>query len=208
MVRPRTRLHSLGFRVLLERVRPHAFLCLLACAPLSCDPANEATASVELRVGAKPELSRSFEAVTSLAEYVEIPGAGNELRLTIASYPASCDVFQPPPDNEVRVSVVITTPEGVHPESGVYPWLGHEAHGGEVRSPAKPFSYPSARIGNKSYLFRPGGGVVLKGLSLHRHGSVSGLFNFEFSGDAKYPASSLKGRFSAKICRYSSNENS
>jgi hypothetical protein len=194
--------------VLLDRVQPPLFSWFLAIALFGCEPANEATASVELRVGAKSNQARNFEAVTSLAEYVEIPGAGNELRLTIASYAASCDVFKPPPNDEVRVSVVITTPEGVSPASGVYPWLGHEAHGGEVLNPAKAFSYPSVRIGHRSYLFRPGGAVVLKGLSLNRHGSVSGLFNYEFSGDAKHPATSLKGRFSARVCRYSSSESS
>jgi hypothetical protein len=57
-------------------------------------------------------------------------------------------------------------------------------------------------------MFQPGGAVVLNGLSLDKHGSISGLLNFEFSGDAKHPATSLKGRFSARICRFSSWESS
>lgn len=174
----------------------------------SCERDPEASGAVELHVGNQPEQMRNFHATTSLAEYIEIPGAGNELRLTLASYELDCDVFTPPAPDETSVSVVLTTPPGVVPTSGVYPWLGHEAHGGDVRSPAKAFAFPTARLGGKSYVFQPGGGVVLKDVSLGKHGSVTGLLNFEFSGDARHPATSLKGRFSAKICLFSSTESS
>jgi len=139
---------------------------------------------------------------------LEIPGAGNELRLLIANHEVSCDAFDPPGSEDVSVSIVITTPVGTEPTPGVYPWLGHDAHGGEVRSPVKPYAFPTARIGGKSYVFQPGGGAVLKGLSLGKHGSVTGLLNFEFAGDAEQPATLLKGRFSARICRYSIGETS
>jgi len=174
----------------------------------SCERDSEATATVELKLGPDAALERSFVAVTSLAEYIEVPGAGNELRLTLASYDADCDAFKPPATDETSISIVITTPTGVAPTPGVYAWAGHEAHGGEVHNPTKPYAFPTARIGNKSYLFEPGGGVVLKELSLGKHGSVTGLLNFEFPGDAKHPARSLKGRFSARMCRFSSTESS
>lgn len=173
-------------------------------AALSCDGQSDPATAVELRVGAGASDSLSFTTKTSLAEYTEVPGSGNELRLTIASYEASCDEFIPPGAGDASVSVVIVTPEGVTPTSGVYPWLGHEAHGGTATAPDKPYAFPTARIEHKSFTFRPGGGVVVKNLTLNRHGSVSGLLSFEFAGDAESPATSVQGRFSAKICRYSS----
>jgi hypothetical protein len=169
----------------------------------ACQDKTEAPSAVELRVGSGPDHAISFKTKSSWAEYTEVPGVGNELRLTLANYETSCDEFVPPGEAESSVSVVIVTPDGVTPTSGVYPWLGHEAHGGSASAPAKPFSFPTARIHSESFTFRPGGGVVLKGLTLNRHGSISGLLSFEFAGDAKSPATSLKGRFSAKICRYS-----
>lgn len=178
-------------------------LAALLCAA-GCDGTNNTPTAVELRVGPGAEESLSFTTTTSLAEYTEVPGSGNELRLTLASYEASCDEFVPPGDGDASVSVVIVTPEGVTPTSGVYPWLGHQAHGGTASAPEKPYSFPTARFARKSFTFRPGGGVVVKGLTLDRHGSVSGLLSFEFAGDAESPATSVKGRFSAKICRYSS----
>ena len=186
-----------------------SFGCLLLISILlGCTPTHDAGGSIEVKVGPRDSQARNFDVTTSLAEYIEIPGVGNELRLLLASYAASCDAFVPPPDGEVSVSVVITTPPGLQPVSGVYPWLGHAAHGGEVHAPAKAYSFPTTRLGHKSFQFQPGGGVVLNGLNLNKHGSVSGLLNFEFSGDAKHPATSLKGRFSARVCRFSANESS
>jgi hypothetical protein len=185
------------------RLRRLGLLAALLAAA-GCDSPGDGQTSVELRVGQGAADSLSFSTETSLAEYTEVPGSGNELRLTLASYEASCDEFIPPGKGDASVSVVIVTPEGVTPTSGVYPWLGHEAHGGTATSPEKPYSFPTARIESKSFTFRAGGGVVVKNLTLNRHGSVSGLLNFEFAGDAESPATSVQGRFSAKICRYNS----
>ena len=189
-------------------MRWRSTVVVLGFALCACERDSEATAMVELKLGPNASLERNFEAVTSLAEYIEVPGAGNELRLTIASYEADCDAFKPPGPEQASVSIVIATPTGVAPTPGVYPWSGHEAHAGEVHNPTKAYAFPTARIGSKSYLFQPGGGVVLKELDLGKHGNVTGLLNFEFSGDAKNPARSLKGRFSARMCRFSSTESS
>ena len=75
-------------------VRPLA-LVLFASLLCACERDADATAAVELKLGPSASLERTFEAVTSLAEYIEVPGAGNELRLTIASYDADCDAFKP-----------------------------------------------------------------------------------------------------------------
>lgn len=174
----------------------------LSC--VACDPPTDSSAVVEVKLG--NGVTKHFTAVTSLAQYLEVPGSGNELRLTIANYEVPCDVFEPPGPEQISVSVVITTPAGVKPTPGVYPWLGHEAHGGEAHNPTKPYAFPSVRIGDRSTIFHPGGGAALKGLSLSKHGSVSGLLNFEFPGNAKHPASSLKGKFSSRICRYSGSD--
>ncbi len=162
---------------------------------------KESPATIQLVVGRDSAEQRSFVPAAALAEYVELPHERNELIITLAGFKASCQRFVPPGPGGASVTVTVVTPPGEKPRVARYAWGGAEAHGGTEDRPERAYAEPTARIGSRSYIFAPGGTVQLTRVALDRHGGVDGLLDFEFAGDATRPATSIKGRFQAKICR-------
>jgi hypothetical protein len=139
-----------------------------------------------------------FTVKSAFADYVELPGARNELRITLAGYPASCDRWTPPGEDERLVTVVVVTPPDAKPAVATYPWLGLPPDGEPVR---EPYALPKALHGKTSRLFDPGGGISLTGVALEQHGSIRGTLAFEFPGAADRPATRIEGSFTAPLCR-------
>ncbi|HEX9620890.1 MAG TPA: hypothetical protein VF989_12195 [Polyangiaceae bacterium] len=173
---------------------------LLSGLAVACD--RDEKTRIRLLVGNEPADSIEFVPVTSFAEYVELPGLGNEFRITLAGYGASCEKFVPPGDGQASVTVTIVTPPGSEPKPGEYAWSGHAAHGGTSSRPERAYALPTARIGNKSYGFPPGGFVTITALRLLPQGEAEGLLAFEFPGDGATSAKGIQGRFVANICRF------
>lgn len=171
-------------------------LCLTSCRGKSGQP-------VQLTAGPTAEDRVEFVPHSSFAEYFALDDLRNELRITLTSYPASCEEFAAPSGDNVSIVVNVVTPPGRAPAPGVYPWAGHAAHGGTPTRPERPFAAPTARIGTRGFALPPGGSVELKSLTLELDGRVSGYLAFEFPGDAEQPATSLRGHFDAKLCRLS-----
>jgi hypothetical protein len=128
---------------------------------------------------------------SAYAEYVEIPGVGNTLTLTLASYDLPCGAFVSPGDDRVLASVVIGTPANTKPAPGDYVWTGHTSG---------RYAMPSLRIGRTRHGFPPGGTVNLTRVDLGGDGTVSGVLSFTFAGDANEPPKSLTGSFEARLC--------
>lgn len=173
---------------------------LLLGAWFACD--DGAKSPVVLSVGNARDERVEFVPVASFAEYVELPGLGNELRITLAGYAASCEKFVPPPDGQASVTVTVVTPPGTDPRPGRYAWSGHDAHGGTSSRPERAYALPTARIGKKSYAFPAGGSLTISALRLLPQGEVEGLLAFEFPGNGSASATSIKGHFLANICRF------
>ena len=150
--------------------------------------------AVRLEVGPSDAERVSFSPESAFAEYIELPGLGHELRVTLASYSVSCEKWAPPARDQVLVNVVVTVPPGAPPAPGAYAWNG---------STDRARALPSARIGPRGYEFPPGGNVTLSKVELEAQGIVAGVMTFEFPGDAERPAKSLSGAFEAKLCRVS-----
>lgn len=184
------------------RSRSRATLTLLGLLVgllTSCEKAS--VAPVELAVGVgEPML---FKPKVAFAEYVELPGLRNELRITLASYEASCERFVPPEADQAVVTVVISTPPSLAIQPGSYIWAGPELRGLSGSVQEYPVAEPTARIGSKSYLFGAGGGIQLQVLNLDQYGEVSGVIGFEGPAEATRGATRIRGRFHAKICRSS-----
>jgi len=161
----------------------------------------ESPSPIQVQVGTDPAERRTFVPRTALAEYLELPQVRGELRLTLADYEASCDVFVPPSDRQTYISVLVVTPDGTDPVPGSYAWAGHEAHGGSAGHPAHPYAMPKVQLGSRSTLLPPGGGVRLTKVSLERDGSVEGVLDFQFPGDSQRQATGLQGTFRARICK-------
>lgn len=177
-------------------LRKLAVVLALPCA-LACRK-SEPAPSIVLAVGAQPSERIEFSPRSAFAEYIELPGVKNELRITLASYEASCDRFIAPGEGEASVTVVVVTPPGVVPNKGGF------AHGGEPASDAgltAAYAAPSVRLGNKSHLLPPGGSIELERVDLALHGRVEGRLAFEFAGSAEHAATVARGAFSARVCR-------
>ncbi|HMJ14563.1 MAG TPA: hypothetical protein VK524_24290 [Polyangiaceae bacterium] len=182
-----------------RRVCAYARWFLLAALALSCRSEN--AAPIQLVVGNDVHQRVTFTPVSAFAEYVQVAGSGNELHLTLAGYEASCERFVPPKSGQALVSVSVVTPRGSPLAPGVFGWDGHPAHGGTQTSPERAYAVPNARIGQKSFVFPPGGSIRLSEVALERAGKLKGFLAFEFAGSAEREAASISGSFEARLCR-------
>lgn len=146
--------------------------------------------------------TRRIAVRSAFAEYLELGSLRSEIRLTLASYPVSCERWIPPPDAEAAVTVVIVLPAGSRPAAGSFAFRG-------VPPPEEPvreaYAVPKVLLGRRSRLLEPGGTLKLGTLQTEPHGSVTGLLAFEYPGTAERPATRLEGAFTAKMCRVALN---
>jgi hypothetical protein len=138
---------------------------------------------------------------SAFAEYVEVPDATNELRITLATHDVSCERYvEPGPDDTVLV-VTLKMPPTEKPRAGSFastPPLPGDAGTNAV---SRAYAVPVIRRKERGYALPPGGSMELSFVDLGRTGAVAGAFAFEFPGDGTRPASSVKGKFSARLCR-------
>jgi hypothetical protein len=158
-------------------------------------------AEVYLIAGPEPRDRSEFRPVSSYAEYLVLPGAHRELKVTLASYATSCDSFVEPGDNDASATVTVITPADTELGPGSYVWAGHVAHGGTEQRPERAYALPTIRLGHRGFVLPAGGEIQLESVATTQDGRVRGLFAFEFAGDADHVATSLKGSFEAKLCR-------
>ena len=91
-------------------------------ATSSCQENHAAV--IQIMTGDSSEQQVSFAPKSSLAEYVELPSGGDELRVTLANYELNCDAYAPTPDNGAFVVLTFLLPVGQHFAVGTYPWPG------------------------------------------------------------------------------------
>jgi hypothetical protein len=156
---------------------------------------------VYLVAGPEPSQHVEFRPASSYAEFVVYPGVRRELKITLASYAASCDSFVAPGPNDVSATITVIAPGESELGPGIYEWNGHAAHGGTEQQPERPYALPTVRVGHGSFVLPAGGELQLQGVATSQDGRVRGMLGFEFAGDAEHAATSLKGSFEAKLCR-------
>jgi len=143
-----------------------------------------------------------FSTKSELAEYVELPGDHDELRLTLAGYNASCERWVPPGEGESSLTLVIVTPPNAPPAPGAYEWSGIPKPEDGLHA---PYVLPKAHFGPRSRLFEPGGAARLTKVQLDPHGVIAGTLAFEFPGAPDRPATRIDGNFEARLCRLSAS---
>jgi hypothetical protein len=173
---------------------------LLGVAGL-CSCSTRSGSTVYIVTGADPTDHVEFRPVSSYAEFLVQPGQRRELRITLASYRASCEAFVPPGERDISATVTVIAPSDIDLGPGTYAWSGHLAHGGTEQQPERPYALPLVRVGHRSVELPPGGELQLETMTTTQDGRVRGLLAFEFAGDAEHVATSLKGSFEAKLCR-------
>jgi hypothetical protein len=151
--------------------------------------------------GPAPNEHIEFRPVSSYAEYLVLPGVRRELKITLASYAASCDAFVEPGDADTSATITVITPTDAEISAGSYVWAGHVAHGGTEQQPERAYALPTIRLGHRGFVLPAGGEIQLESVTTTQDGRVRGLLAFEFAGDAEHVATSLKGHFEAKLCR-------
>jgi hypothetical protein len=138
---------------------------------------------------------------SAFAEYVEVPDSANELRITLASHDVSCERYVAPGENDTVVVVTLKTPPTEKPRPGSFastPPLPGDAGSNAV---GRAYAVPVIRRAQRGYALSPGGTLELELVDLGRSGMVKGSLAFEYPGDGAHPASSAKGKFTARLCR-------
>jgi hypothetical protein len=98
------------------------------------------------------------------------------------------------------VVVTLKLPPSQKPRPGSFPGVPPLAEDAGA-SVGRAYAVPVVRRGQRAYPLSPGGTLELASVELGTSGSVKGALAFEFPGDGTRPASSAKGKFSARLCR-------
>ena len=183
----------------MNRGRWRAWLFGIGSALGACH--SRGSAPIYVVAGPEPSQHVEFRPVSSYAEYLVLPGQRQELKITLASYAASCDSFVPPGEHDSSATITVIAPAGPELAPGTFPWAGHEAHGGTEQQPERAYALPTLRLGHEGLVLPAGGELRLDSVTTTQDGRVRGLLGFEFAGDAEHVATSLKGSFEAKLCR-------
>jgi hypothetical protein len=142
-----------------------------------------------------------FEVRSAFAEYVELGELRRELRITLASYSASCERYVPPGPEDLLFTVTVTVPASEPLRPGSIPAISPEANDADAGKVSRPSALSVVRHGERSYVFPSGGSIELAELDLSPTGRVRGILALEFPGDGTRPAASARGKFEARICR-------
>ncbi|MGC4063181.1 MAG: hypothetical protein QM784_00735 [Polyangiaceae bacterium] len=182
------------------------FRTLLFIAVLTSGCDSQPVPVVHVNLGSLPEEHRSFQPKASLAEYVEFPGAGAELRVLLSSHELTCENLLPLSPDQVLVSLTFSVPAGQRFVPMAFPWTAPAAEvqdGAGVSTPIGPAVLPFVRLGKHGRAIPPGGQAEITDLVLDPQGYVRGLLRFEQPGAAGIAATSLLGSFQARWCRVS-----
>jgi hypothetical protein len=185
---------SAGYRAL-------GVLATLACAGLASCKSDRPKDVIELVVPDGSGRTVELAPRSAFAEYVEAPGASNELRVTLATHEVSCERYVAPGPDDIVLVVTLKLPSSEKPRPGSFASRPPLADDAGVPAIARAHAVPVIRRGGRGYALEPGGTLELTSVDLGRSGAVSGSLAFEFPGDGAHPASSAKGKFTARLCR-------
>lgn len=162
---------------------------LLGLSLLSC----RGTPSEEVELTLRPNQAVRFAPRTGFAEYFELAGVSDQLRITLSSYDADCRHYVPPPPHEVSITLTVESPVGRALEAGEYLYAEAE--------PATdgPRVLPFVRLHDGADRLRASGKLKLTKIEPALHGMVQG--EIEFLTPAEGGTAALSGKFSVRICR-------
>ncbi|HEX6766885.1 MAG TPA: hypothetical protein VF103_15425 [Polyangiaceae bacterium] len=175
-------------------------LTLLALGLVSCR--NDRPKDV-IEVVVPDGTGRTLELLprSAFVEYVEVPDETNELRVTLASHEVSCERYVAPGPDDTVLVVTLKMPPSEKPHAGSYPTTPPLPSDAGTEAVSRAYAVPMIRRGQRGFALPPGGTFELGVVDLGKSGVVSGSVAFEFPGDGTRPASSAKGKFTARLCR-------
>lgn len=148
-----------------------------------------------------------FVPETAFAEYWELSGDADQLKITLASYRTSCEAYRGPEEGEVIVTLTARVPPQESIGIQEFPWKGL---GEDPRIVTEPQVIPFVRLATSGRALAPGGSFRLTRLEKQIHGVVEGEFVFSepraTEGEVDRGSRSsgdLRGSFSVRLCRLS-----
>jgi hypothetical protein len=144
----------------------------------------------ELLVALGPSVQKQFVPKSAFAEYFELAGAPDQLRVTLASYTTDCDHWTPPPPGEVMVSLIFEIAPGRPLALGDY---------ARPAAAGAPTALPFVRTSERGRVLPANGKATLAQLERGLHGQVRGQLDFRTVTEGETAV--LAGPFAARICR-------
>jgi len=179
---------------------PRGIALLLLVALVGCRGEKPGNA-IELVVPDGSGRTTGLNPRSAFAEYVEVPDSAKELRITLASHEVSSERYVASGENDTVVVVTLKTPPNEKPRAGSFastPPLPGDAGSSAL---GRAYAVPVIRRAQRGYPLSPGGTLELELVDLGKSGVIKGTLAFEYPGDGTHPASSAKGRFTARLCR-------
>jgi len=172
---------------------------LLGCSSPEAPP-------ITLQVG--PDRILHFSPKSAYAQYFELPGEGDLLRIILASYPVPCKTYVPPGKGDVYVTVTLHSEPGKPLTGREFSWEGLPvAYFSDLRpapspaeAPSPNWALPYVRLAQESRPLPPGGHVKLARFSREPFGVVEGEFKFSDAGDGEAATAALLGSFRVQLC--------
>lgn len=141
------------------------------------------------------------------AEYFELPGQPDQVKITLASYALKCGEFVNPAEGEMLVTFTLRAPahESIQVEQYVWKGLTQE----EFQDVETREVIPFIRLAQEGQTLLPGGSFQLEHLDKAPHGRLVGHFSFapeEGKTDGFHPTT-LRGTVKAQVCHASQDPN-
>ncbi len=173
-----------------------SFSCLLVCCQSATD--NEVT----IQTG--PDTFRRFSPVGAIAEYLEFPTEPDQLRISVANYPLSCDEYRRPQGDQVVVSFLLKAPTGQPLSQGSYFWKGLPAKEAELK---EPLVLPYVRFSGGGRSLPPGGQFELISFTPEPFDQVVARSQLRGAEPGASYQIGVTATISARLCRVSLDEN-
>lgn len=195
--------------------RPSTKLLLLSMGAIGCksDTKHELT----LQVG--PDRIIRFAPTAGFAQYFEIPGQDDRLRIVLASYDVGCNSYVPPDQGQVYVSVTVQARPGETLLGKKIPWEGTKQQLTAAETAAKDeeqnqdtsdtvFAYalPFVRLAKDARPLPPGGYITIRKFDREPYGTIEGEFEFSDAGEGEAATAALLGPFRVQLCHVALDE--
>ncbi len=177
------------------------------CVTAGCnEPPNQ---ELSLQVG--PDRILRFSPTSGFAQYFEVPGQGDLVRVVLSNYPLRCPVFEPPKPGQVYISITIRAETGQTIIGEKIPWNGipaeflpQEDDALPRRSPVtetpKVWALPMIRLFEDARPLPAGGYLTVSDLSREPYGVLEGEFHFSDAGEGEAASAALLGPFRVQFC--------
>jgi hypothetical protein len=175
----------------LQIVRRRIYSVLFVLSVLASGCRSQEAEEIELILG--PEQVVRFQPRAAFAEYFELSGVSDQLRITLASYEADCRKLVPPPPHGVSITITVESPLGRPLGVGEYPYTAEEPRLDQPRA------LPFIRLHEGAERLPAYGKLKLTGFEPDLHGLVRG--ELEFLNPEEGRGAALSGKFTVRLCR-------